>query len=122
MKGNVSGLSTSTVSNLTRIRLLVHSWNKLLVPPLESSSNYTGKLCAGSNADSFGGFEHSISLHCADEYSKNPCDLGLQSAMQDCTTSVPPLADMEIDVASRALHSACNVAGRLSATSSSWDA
>ena len=59
---------------------------------------------------------HSIALiadcHCADVYSKDPYKLGLQSVMQDCTLSVPPLADVDIAVVSRVLYGKHEIAGK----------
>lgn len=45
-------------------------------------------------------------------YSKDPYMLGLQSVLQDCTPSVPPLADVDIAVVSRVLYGGHEIAGK----------
>ena len=56
---------------------------------------------------------HSNEMHCfADDNSKDPYKLGLKSIMQDCTASVPPLADIDIGTVSRVLYGDYSVAGK----------
>ncbi len=47
----------------------------------------------------------------ADVYSKSPANLGLPSIVQDCTDSVPPLADADMSVISRYMYSECSLEG-----------
>ncbi|DBB10161.1 TPA: hypothetical protein ACH3X3_001741 [Trebouxia sp. C0006] len=61
------------------------SWNESLVPPLESLSNIQ------------------------DVYSKSPANLGLPSIVQDCSDSVPPLADADMSIISRYMYSDCSL-------------
>jgi len=47
----------------------------------------------------------------ADVHSKSPANLGLPSIVQDCTDSVPPLADADMSIISRYMYSDCSLAG-----------
>ncbi|DBA86033.1 TPA: hypothetical protein ACH3X1_005561 [Trebouxia sp. C0004] len=67
------------------------SWNQALVPPLESLNNIQ------------------------DVHSKSPANLGLPSIVQDCTDSVPPLADADTAIISRYMYSDCSLADFLEA-------
>lgn len=46
-----------------------------------------------------------------DDCSKDPYKLGLHSVLQDCTLSVPPLADIDAGIVSRVLYGGYSVAG-----------
>ena len=82
----------------------------MLVPTLESTSNHRG-----DSRWKHGHLKRSqrpANISDADDGSKDPYQLGLQSIMQDCTVSVPPLADIDIGTVSRVLYGDYSIAGK----------